>query len=79
MSVRKKGASVYLWSETRERNMAKKIQLYEALNEPNIANYIKVNRLAWAGHLMRMNNDRILNKIFNTKPDGVRRFGRPKL
>jgi len=71
MSVRKKGASVYLWSETRERNMAKKIQLYEALNEPNIVNYIKVNRLAWAGHLMRMNNDRILNKIFNTKPDGV--------
>ena len=52
---------------------------YEAFNEPNIANYIKVNRLAWAGHMMLMDNDRILNKIFNTKPDGVRRFGRPKL
>jgi len=26
-----------------------------------------------------MNNDRILKKIFNTKPDGVRRVGRPKL
>jgi len=26
-TVRKKGASMYLWSETRERNMAKKIQL----------------------------------------------------
>jgi len=54
-------------------------ELYEAFNEPNIVNYIKVNRLAWAGHLMRMNNDRILKKIFNTKPDGVRRVGRPKL
>ena len=28
---------------------------------------------------MRMNNDRLLKKIFNTKPDGVRRVGRQKL
>jgi hypothetical protein len=42
-------------------------------------NYIKVKRLAWAGHLMRMNNDRTQNKIFNTKPVGVRRVGRSKL
>ena len=27
---------------------------------------------------MRVSNDRV-KKIFNTKPDGVRRFGRPKL
>ena len=26
-----------------------------------------------------MNNDRTLKKIFNNKPDGVRRAGRPKL
>jgi len=26
-----------------------------------------------------MNNDRILKKIFNTKPDGARSVGRPKL
>jgi hypothetical protein len=26
-----------------------------------------------------MNNDRTPNKIFDTKPDGVRRVGRPKL
>jgi len=26
-----------------------------------------------------MNNDKILKKIFDTKPDGVRRVGRPKL
>jgi len=35
-------------------------KLHEAFNEPSIVKYIKVNRLAWAGHLMRMNNDRIL-------------------
>ena len=26
-----------------------------------------------------MNNDRTITKIFNAKPDGVRRVGRPKL
>jgi len=26
-----------------------------------------------------MNNDRTIKKIFNAKPDGVRRDGRPKL
>jgi len=28
---------------------------------------------------VRANNDRTLKKIFNTKPDGVRSVGRPKL
>jgi hypothetical protein len=44
-------------------------ELCEIFIEPNIFNYIKVKRLAWAGHLVRMNNDRTLKKIFNTKPD----------
>jgi hypothetical protein len=54
-------------------------ELYEIINEPNIVSYIKVKRLAWAGHLVRMNDDRTLKKIFDTKPDGVRSAGRPKL
>jgi hypothetical protein len=29
-------------------------ELYEIFNNSNIVNYIKVKRLAWAGHLMRM-------------------------
>jgi hypothetical protein len=61
--------------------MAKKYnyELYEIFNEPNIVNYIKVKRLAWAGHLVCTNNDKTLKKIFNTKPDGARNAGRPKL
>jgi hypothetical protein len=55
------------------------ILLHETLKEPNIATYIKVKRLAWAGHLVRMNNDRTIKKISNTKPDGVRSVGRLKL
>jgi hypothetical protein len=54
-------------------------ELYEIFDETNIFIYIKVKRVAWAGHLVHMNNDRKLKKIFNTKPDGVRSFGRPKL
>jgi hypothetical protein len=35
-------------------------ELYEILNDSNIVIYIKVKRLAWAGHLMRMNDNRTL-------------------
>ena len=45
-------------------------ELYEMFNEPNIVNYVKVKRLAWAGHLVRMNCDRTLKQIFNTKQMG---------
>jgi len=54
-------------------------ELYEIFSESNIFNYTKVKRLAWAGHLVRMNNDRTFKKILNTKPDGARSPGRPKL
>ena len=48
-------------------------------NEPNIVTFIKVKRLAGAGHLVRVNSDRTIKNIFNTKPNGVRSVGRPKL
>jgi hypothetical protein len=35
-------------------------ELYEIFNDSNIVSYIKVKRLAWAGHLMRMNGNRTL-------------------
>ena len=72
---------MYFWSETREWDMAEKYnyELYEIFSESNIVNYIKVKRLAWAGHLVRMNSDRTIRKIFNTKQDGARSAGRPRL
>ena len=54
-------------------------ELYKIFNKPNIFNYIKVKRLAWAGHMAHMNKDTILKKIFNTKPEEVRSAGRPNL
>jgi hypothetical protein len=35
-----------------------KYELYEIFNESHIVNYRKVKRLAWAGHLVRMSDDR---------------------
>ena len=38
-----------------------------------------MNRLAWAGQVVCKNNDRVIKKIFSTKPKGVKTAGRPKL
>jgi hypothetical protein len=54
-------------------------ELYELFNEPNVVKCIKINRLGWAGHVIRMNNNRTVKKVFNTKPVGTRKIGRPKL
>jgi hypothetical protein len=37
-------------------------ELYEIFNDSNIVSYIKVKRSAWAGHLMRMNDNRTIKK-----------------
>jgi hypothetical protein len=39
----------------------------------------KNKRLKWAGHLVRMSDDRTVKKVFLLKPDGIRKAGRPKL
>lgn len=50
----------------------------DTFSEPDIVNYTKVKRLAWAEHMVNMTNDRTLKKTFNTKA-GVRNAGRSKL
>jgi hypothetical protein len=47
--------------------------------KPSIVTTIKVRRLEWAGHLVRMSDDRTVKKVFLGKPDGRRKAGRPKL
>jgi hypothetical protein len=54
-------------------------ELYELFNEPDIVNYIKINRLGCAGHVIRTDNNRTVKKVFNTKPIGIRKIARPKL
>jgi hypothetical protein len=40
---------------------------------------VKINRLGWAGHVIRMDNNRTVKKVFSAKPIGIRKTGRPKL
>jgi hypothetical protein len=53
--------------------------LYKLLNRPDVIEYIKAKKLEWAGHLIRTSENRIIKKIFNTKPEGTRKVGRPQL
>ena len=53
-------------------------ELYELYAEPDIVKYIKINRLRWFGHVLRMDEERVPLKMLNGHPDGTRRAGRPK-
>jgi hypothetical protein len=51
----------------------------EELNEgENIVKWIKGERISWLGHLERMEEDRMLKKIFTQELEGTRRSGRPR-
>jgi hypothetical protein len=45
------------------------LKLYKLFNEPDIIGFIKVKRLEWAGHLIRASENRMIKKVFNTKPE----------
>jgi hypothetical protein len=47
--------------------------------KPDLVKYIKINRIKWAGHLMRMANNWVTKRMFNTRPEGKRGTRRPKL
>jgi hypothetical protein len=49
-------------------------ELYDLFNEPDIVKYIKINRLGWAGQVIRMDNNRTVKKVFNAKPVGIRKI-----
>jgi hypothetical protein len=44
----------------------------------NIVKWIKGRRISWLGHLERMEEDRMLKKIFTQELEGTRRSGRPR-
>jgi hypothetical protein len=47
--------------------------------KPNIVTTIKVRRLEWAGHVVRMSDGRTVKTVLVGKPDRRRQAGRPKL
>ena len=52
-------------------------ELYSLYGEADIVKDIKISRLRWPGHVIRTGKDNILYKIYNAKPWGTRRRGRP--
>jgi len=46
---------------------------------PDIVSIIKIRRLEWLGHVVRMNETRCAKKIFEGKLEGRRGRGRPRL
>ncbi|GFX37143.1 putative endonuclease-reverse transcriptase [Trichonephila clavipes] len=52
------------------------LELYKIYKQPVIVKFVKLQRLKWAGHLARMNEDRCCKKIFLAKPMGNRFRGR---
>ncbi|GFV18146.1 uncharacterized protein TNCV_169491 [Trichonephila clavipes] len=55
------------------------LELYQAYKESEIVNFLKIQRIKWAGHVVRMEEDRTTIKVFNAQPIGTRRKGKPNL
>ncbi|GFW25560.1 uncharacterized protein TNCV_1308211 [Trichonephila clavipes] len=55
-------------------------ELKQSYKESDIVNFIKIQRIKWAGgHVVIMDKDRTTKKVFNTQAIGSQRKGRPNL
>jgi hypothetical protein len=55
------------------------VELMTKSKSPDILNVIKIRRLEWLGHVVRMNETRSVKKIFEGKLEVRRSRGRPSL
>jgi hypothetical protein len=53
-------------------------ELYEWYKDIDIVNDVKLRRLQWAGHVIRMPEERIPRNVMMGRLDGVRPIGRPR-
>ncbi|GFW27426.1 integrase catalytic domain-containing protein [Trichonephila clavipes] len=51
------------------------LELCQSYKESDIVNSIKIQRIKWAGHAIRMNEDRTTKKVFNAQPSHEERAG----
>ena len=54
-------------------------ELYTLYKESDIVSYIKINRLKWAGHVIRMEEQSATRRVPVAVVEGRRQRGRPKL
>jgi hypothetical protein len=55
------------------------LEIQNMYKSPDIVTEIKVRRLEWLGHVVRMEDTRIPKMVFNAKPKSRRGVGRPRL
>ncbi|GFW50610.1 uncharacterized protein TNCV_2889121 [Trichonephila clavipes] len=55
------------------------LELYQSYKESDIVDFIKIQRIKWAGHVVRMSENRATKKVFNAQLIGTRRMGRLNL
>jgi len=71
-----------IYGPTKQKDGTWGIKTNEELNRltdnKNIINYIKAQRLAWFGHVHRMPDTSMVNKVYEWSPAQTRSLGRPK-
>jgi hypothetical protein len=55
------------------------LEIQNMYKSPDIVTEIKVRRLEWLGHVVKMEDIRLPKMVFNAKPEGRRGVGRPRL
>jgi len=53
-------------------------ELNDLYSSPNIVRVIKSRRMRWAGHVVRMDEERGVYRVLVGKPEGKRPLGRPR-
>jgi DNA-binding PadR family transcriptional regulator len=53
--------------------------LWELCKDLDIVTDINMKRLAWIGHVVRMDHGIVVKKIYESTPEGRRRMGRSRL
>jgi hypothetical protein len=53
-------------------------ELNDLIKNADIVRYVKSKRMVWLGHVMRVEGERIPERVLEWKPMGRRNRGRPK-
>ena len=62
-----------------QRRIKTNLELITKYKSQNIVTIVKIQRLEWLGHVIRVNETRSVKKIFEGKLEGRRGKGRPRL
>jgi len=54
-------------------------ELNDLYSLPNFVRVVKSRRMRWAGHVARVGEDRVVQRVLVGKPVGKRPLGRPRL